>query len=88
MSVAGRASGQRHAKLREMVHGDFMDFSGIEDELSGYDACFFCLGVSSAGMTETEYTRVTYDITMAAARTLVKASPGDDVRIYLGSGRG
>ena len=63
-----------------------MDFSGIEDELSGYDACFFCLGVSSAGMTETEYTRVTYDITMAAARTLVKASPGMTFEYISGQG--
>jgi uncharacterized protein YbjT (DUF2867 family) len=76
LSVVRSPTGQTDTKLREVVHGDFMDFSGIESELSGYDACFFCLGVSSAGMTEAEYTRVTYDITMAAAQTLLKASPG------------
>ncbi len=85
-SVARSSSGQRHAKLREMVHGDFTDFSAIENELSGYDACFFCLGVSSAGMTEAEYTRVTYDITMTAARTLVKASPGMTFEYISGQG--
>jgi uncharacterized protein YbjT (DUF2867 family) len=86
MSVARSASGQRHAKLREMVHGDFMNFSGIEDELSGYDACFFCLGVSSAGMTEEEYERLTYGITMAAARTLVRVSSGMTFEYISGQG--
>jgi len=76
LSVVRSASGQTDAKLREIVHGDFMDFSGIATELRGYDACFFCLGVSSAGMTEAEYTRVTYAITTAAATTLVRVNPG------------
>ncbi len=75
LSVVRSATGQFHAKLHELVHGDFMDFSGIEAELTGYDACFFCLGVSSAGLTEGEYARVTYDITMAAATTLVRLNP-------------
>lgn len=75
--VIGRsATGQRHEKLRELVHEDFFDFSAIEPELSGLDACFFCLGVSSAGMTEERYRRVTYDMTMAAAQTLVGLNPG------------
>ena len=86
MSVARSASGQTDAKLREVVHGDFTDFSAIENELSDYDACFFCLGVSSAGMTEAEYTRVTYDITMAAARTLMKVSPGMTFEYISGTG--
>ena len=76
LSVVRSASGQTDAKLREIVHNDFMDFSGIAAELRGYDACFFCLGVSSAGMTEAEYTRVTYAITTAAATTLVRVNPG------------
>jgi uncharacterized protein YbjT (DUF2867 family) len=75
LSVVRSATGQSDAKLREAVHRDFLDFSSIEAELTGYDACFFCLGVSSAGMTEAEYTRVTYDITMAAATTLAKLNP-------------
>jgi uncharacterized protein YbjT (DUF2867 family) len=86
LSVVRKPTGQSDAKLRELVHGDFMDFSGIESELSGYDACFFCLGVSSARMTEAEYTRVTYDVTMAAARTLAKASPGMTFEYISGTG--
>jgi uncharacterized protein YbjT (DUF2867 family) len=76
LAIGRRATGVRHDKLREIVHKDFSDFSAIEGELSGCDACFFCLGVSSAGMSEQEYSRVTYDVTMAAARTLVKHNPG------------
>jgi uncharacterized protein YbjT (DUF2867 family) len=57
------------------VHKNFLDFSALEAELSGFDACFFCLGVSSAGMTEERYQRVTYDMTMAAAQILVKLNP-------------
>src|ERR1700758_4849109 len=72
LSVVRSASGQSNAKLREVVQGDFMDFSRIEGELTGYDACFFCLGVSSVGMTEEEYARVTYGITIAAATTLAR----------------
>jgi uncharacterized protein YbjT (DUF2867 family) len=68
--------GQRHDKLRELVHRDFTDFSAIEDELAGYDACFFCLGVSSAGMSEADYRRVTYEFTLSAARTLGALNPG------------
>jgi uncharacterized protein YbjT (DUF2867 family) len=67
---------QRHEKLQVLVHGDFFDFSAVEAKLSGYDACFFCLGISSAGMTEQDYQRVTYDITLAAATTLVSRNSG------------
>ena len=76
LSIVRSATGQQHAKLRELVHRDFFDFSTIETELSGFEACFFCLGVSSAGMTEETYSRVTYDLTMAAAQTLAKLNPG------------
>ncbi|HXM43143.1 MAG TPA: hypothetical protein VN924_18040 [Bryobacteraceae bacterium] len=76
LSIGRSASGQRDAKLRELVHRDFLDFSSIENQLSGFDACFFCLGVSSAGMKEEDYRRVTYDFTMAAARVLAKLNPG------------
>jgi uncharacterized protein YbjT (DUF2867 family) len=75
LAVGRRATGQHHDKLREIVHNDFLDFSAIEDELAGYDACLFCLGVSSAGMSEPDYHRVTYDVTMAAASALVRRSP-------------
>jgi uncharacterized protein YbjT (DUF2867 family) len=75
LSIVRNATGQRHPKLRELVHTNFLDYSAIEDQLSGFDACFFCLGVSSAGMTEENYRRVTYDFTMAAARTLARLNP-------------
>ena len=54
---------QRHEKLQVLVHENFSDFSAVETTLSGYAACFFCLGVSSSGLTEQDYQRVTYDIT-------------------------
>jgi uncharacterized protein YbjT (DUF2867 family) len=76
----------RHPKLRDLVHADFSDFTSIERELAGFDACFFCLGVSSAGRSEAEYTAITYDTTLAAARTFVRASPGS-VFVYV-SGAG
>jgi uncharacterized protein YbjT (DUF2867 family) len=76
LAVVRTPTGQRHAKLREIVHPDFLDFSAIGDELAGYDACFFCLGVSSAGMSEPDYRRVTYDVTLAAARVLAERNPG------------
>lgn len=85
--VIGRsATGQRHEKLREVVHGDFFDFSAVEPQLTGLDACFFCLGVSSAGMTEERYRRVTYDIAMAAAQTLVRLNPGMTFIFVSGAG--
>ena len=75
LSVGRSPTGQHHAKLREIVHGDFTNFAAIEPELTGYDACLFCLGVSSIGMDAERYRHLTYDITMAAATTLVKLNP-------------
>lgn len=86
LSISRSASGQTHAKLRERVLADVSDLSSIEGELAGYDACFFCLGVSSAGMTEQDYQRITYDVTIAIARTLARCSP-DMTFIYI-SGAG
>jgi len=74
--VVGRtASGTQHPKVTEVVHPNLMDYSPIVDALRGYDACFFCLGVSSSGMTEEQYYRVTYDLTMAAAGVLAAVNP-------------
>ncbi len=85
--VVGRSpTGQRHAKLHEILHTNFLDFSAIESELAGYDACFFCLGVTSVGLSEERYRHLTYDITMAAATTLARLNPGM-VFIYV-TGRG
>ncbi len=73
----GRGSvGQTHAKLRERLLADPGDLSSIEGDLNGYDACFFCLGVSASGLTEEAYRRVTHDLTLAVATTLVKHNPG------------
>lgn len=75
LSIVRTQSGQPNPKLRELVHRDFYDFTSVAGQLSGFDACFFCLGATSAGKTEAEYTRITYDITIAAASVLVKMSP-------------
>ena len=76
LAVGRSPTGQRNAKLREIVHDNFFDFSAIESGLAGFDACFFCLGVSSVGMSEQSYRHLTYDLTLAAATTLSKLSPG------------
>jgi uncharacterized protein YbjT (DUF2867 family) len=75
VAVGRSASGQHDPKLRDLVHDDFLDFSRIEDRLAGFDACFFCLGVSSGGMSEESYQRVTFGFTLAAARTLAPLNP-------------
>ena len=86
VTVVGRASiGVTHDKLREVIHADFTDFSPIEAELA-CDACLFCLGVSSAGMSEVEYTRVTYDYTLAAATAILRVSPGSTFIYVSGAG--
>ncbi len=69
------ATGQQAAKLTELVHKDFFDFSSVESQLTGYDACLYCVGLSAAGMTEEAYTHATYDMTLAAARTLACLNP-------------
>jgi uncharacterized protein YbjT (DUF2867 family) len=86
LAVGRSPTGQRHAKLREIVHQNFLDYSAIESQLRGYDACFFCLGVSSVGMKEERYRHLTYDITLAAAKTLATLNPGM-VFVYV-TGRG
>jgi uncharacterized protein YbjT (DUF2867 family) len=75
VALSRNATGQQHRKLHELLHDDFLDFSPIENRLSGFDACFFCLGVSSAGMTDENYQRITYGFTLAAALVLVKLNP-------------
>ncbi len=76
VTVVREASGRREPKVREIVQRDFQDFSAIEAELAGLDACFFCLGVASSGMSEEAYSKITYGITVAAAKALLKTSPG------------
>jgi uncharacterized protein YbjT (DUF2867 family) len=66
---------QSHAKLRELVVPDLFDVQRYADDLAGQDACIFCLGVSAAGMSEANYRHITYDLTLAIAREIVKRSP-------------
>lgn len=74
--ILNRSSiGMTHPKLKEVLHSDFMDFSTIKDELQGYNAVFFCLGVSASGMSEADYTRITYDYTLNFAKAVKEQSP-------------
>ena len=75
VTVGRTVSGQRHAKLKEIRHSDLLDYSAIEGELSGFDACLYCLGISSAGLSEAAYGLVTHDFTLAAAKVLVRLNP-------------
>jgi uncharacterized protein YbjT (DUF2867 family) len=75
LSVVRNPTGQQNAKFTELVHKDFFDLSGVESQLSGYDACFYCVGVTSSGMTEESYSRAIYDMTLAAAETLARLDP-------------
>jgi uncharacterized protein YbjT (DUF2867 family) len=86
LAIGRSATGLQHEKLRELIQKDLKDLSAIESSLSGYDACFFCLGVSSTGMKEQEYQRVTYDITLAVAQTLVNLNSGMTFIYVSGSG--
>lgn len=70
-----RRRGVTHPKLREVVRPDLTDLAPATDELAGFDACFFCLGVSSFRMTEAEYTRLTYDLTLGIAQLLAPLNP-------------
>jgi uncharacterized protein YbjT (DUF2867 family) len=76
LSIGRSQTGQKREKLRELVRQDLTDLAQVENELQGYDACFFCLGVSSAGMSEASYRRVTYELTLSVARTLARLNPG------------
>lgn len=74
--VGRRSCGISYPKLKELIAPNFFDLSSIQDQLSGYNACFFCLGVSSVGMKEPEYHKLTYELTMNFANTLVPRNPG------------
>src|SRR5215470_9754858 len=67
-----KPGGVSHPKLREIIHADFFNLAPIEPQLAGYDACFFCLGVSSVGMDGEQYRHVTYDLTLGFAQVLAK----------------
>lgn len=85
--VLGRSPcGLDHAKLREILHQDFFDYLPLKEDLTGYDACFFCLGVSAAGMSEEKYTHLTHDLTLAGAKFLAERNPQMTFCYVSGSG--
>jgi hypothetical protein len=84
--IGRRSCGYTHPKLKEIIHADMYNLSSIEDQLEGYDACFFCLGTSSVGKKEPEFYKVTYELTMHFATTLSKLNP--EMTFCYISGRG
>ncbi len=76
VTVGRTPTGRSHPKLKERVAKDLFDLSDLDTDLRGADACLFCLGVSSAGMTEAAYTRITYDLTLAVAEHMARLEPG------------
>ncbi len=86
LSIVRNATRRADPKLREITHGDFWNFETIASALAGFDACLFCLGISSNGMKEAEYERVTYGIAMAAARTLSRVNSGMTFIFVSGAG--
>jgi len=80
--VNRRSCGVEHPKLKEVIHKDFLDLSSIEDQLEGYNACYFCAGVSSIGKKENEYKKITYDLTLNFAETFLKLNP-DSIFTYV-----
>lgn len=73
--VTRRSCGITHPKLKEVIHADFFNFSSIESQLTGYDACLFCLGTTSIGKKEPEFYKMTYELTLAFATTVSKVNP-------------
>jgi uncharacterized protein YbjT (DUF2867 family) len=88
LSIGRKTSGVSHPKLRDLARADMFDFKVNEGELSDYDTCFFCLGVSSVGMSETEYSHLTYDLTMGWAHALARENPAMRFLYVSGMGTG
>ena len=81
-----KSCGVNHPKLKEVIHKDFLDLTPIENELAGYNACYFCAGVSSVGKKEDEYRKITYDMTINFAETFLKLNPQSLFTYVSGSG--
>lgn len=75
LSVSRKPSGKKHAKLKEYLVSDFLNIDVNDENLKGYDACFFCAGISSVGMSEEDYTKITYDTTLHFAKVLLNLNP-------------
>ena len=88
LAIGRNATGQTHPKLRELIRKDLFDFNAARSDLQGYDACFFCLGVSAAGMSEADYTRLTFDLTLGWARAMAEMNPAMTFVYVSGAGTG
>jgi uncharacterized protein YbjT (DUF2867 family) len=88
LAVGRSATALIHPKLRELILKDLFDFGAASVDLQGYDACFFCLGVSVAGMNEADYTRLTFDLTLGWARALAEINPAMTFVYVSGAGTG
>ena len=86
LAVVRKPTGVRHPKLEEVVHHDFYDYSSLQVRWPAFDGCLFCLGVTSVGMAEAPYRRITYDLTLAAAGSMAAANPGMVFCYVSGSG--
>lgn len=86
LSIVRNPTSQHHPKLRELAHADFFDYTAIEPDLTGFDACIFTLGVTSAGMSEQQYHHLTYDLTLEAAETLARLNPAMTFLYVSGAG--
>ncbi|WP_339753779.1 NAD-dependent epimerase/dehydratase family protein [Algoriphagus aquimarinus] len=75
LAISRKPNGHSHPKLEEIIHSDFTDLAAIESQLTGYDACFFCAGISSMGISKEQFEKITYDLTLAFASTLAKLNP-------------
>lgn len=88
LSIGRRSVGRTHPKLSELIREDLFDFGVAGADLQGYGACFFCLGVSSAGLSEAAYTRLTFDLTLGWAQTLARINPALTFVYVSGAGTG
>jgi len=86
LSISRRSLEMEHPKLKELIHQDFTSFDSVKEQLKGYDACFHSMGVSSAGMKEEQFTKLTYDISLSLAKAMLEVNP-DAVFTYV-SGQG
>ncbi|WP_316932803.1 NAD-dependent epimerase/dehydratase family protein [Chryseobacterium gallinarum] len=86
LSISRRPSGKNHPKLKEYLVPDFASININDEKLKGYDACFFCAGISSIGMNEEDYTKITYDMTLHVAKAMLNQNPGMVFNYISGAG--
>jgi len=86
LAISRKRTGIEHPKLKELIHKDFSEFDSVSNQLKGFDACYACMGVSSAGMNEEKYTRLTYDYTLSLARELLGSDPNITFNYVSGQG--